>query len=405
MINVDPFKRWRLTPIINASGTMTSLGASRVPGEVRSLVDQILASFVSLNELQSRAGAVIARATGAEAGCVTSCSAAAMTQSVAACLTGTDLALIERLPETDRENRVILQMGHMVNYGAPVDQSIRLAGGEVVPVGTAAQCETWHLGRALRDGAAAALYVVSHHTVRENELPMDIFIDMCNAHDVPVIVDMASEYDMKGPIALGASVSIYSGHKFLSGVTSGIVAGKQDLVRAIYLQHRGIGRTMKVGKEGVVGAMAAVEIWDSADLTTVTMKEESRIDAWIDALANVPGLAISRHADWTGNPISRVRVEVKPEKAQAFAWEFTAKLSERTPRIIVRDDLVERGEFYLDPCNVTDEEADLVARAIIETANEFRIGGGLKLDWSQTKRNRESGILGWSGKDSDDIGG
>ena len=84
----DPFERWDLTPVINASGTMTSLGASRVQPETRALVDRILGSFVDMDELQSRAGAVIARVTGAEAGCITACSAAAMTQAVAACLTG-----------------------------------------------------------------------------------------------------------------------------------------------------------------------------------------------------------------------------------------------------------------------------------------------------------------------------
>ncbi|MEL6964176.1 MAG: hypothetical protein AAFO01_15590, partial [Pseudomonadota bacterium] len=223
----DPFERWNLTPVINASGTMTSLGASRVQPETRALVDQILASFVDMDMLQSRAGAVIARLTGAEAGCVTACSAAGMAQAVAACMTGSDLARIEALPRVDGENRVILPMGHMVNYGAPVDQAIRLAGAEVVPIGTAAACETWHLRRALEDGAKAAMYVVSHHTVRENELPMDLFIDLCGEHNVPVIVDMASEYDLRGPIALGASIVIYSGHKFLSGVTSGIVAGSE----------------------------------------------------------------------------------------------------------------------------------------------------------------------------------
>ncbi|MCY4327267.1 MAG: hypothetical protein OXC53_06735, partial [Rhodobacteraceae bacterium] len=172
----DPFERWRLTPVINVTGTKTGIGASRVAAETRALVDQIMSSFVDMDELQTRAGAVIARITGAEAGCITACSAAAMTQTVAACLTGADLARIEMLPQTDKERRVLLPMSHMVNYGAPVDQAIRLAGAHVVPVGTAATCEEWHLRAALERGAAAAMYVVSHHTVRENELPMDLFI-------------------------------------------------------------------------------------------------------------------------------------------------------------------------------------------------------------------------------------
>ncbi len=394
----DPFERWNLTPIINASGTMTSLGASRVQPETRALVDRILASFVDMDQLQSRAGAVIAHVTGAGAGCVTACSAAAMTQAVAACLTGADLARIEALPETDGENRVILPMGHMVNYGAPVDQAIRLAGAKVVPIGTAATCETWHLRRALEEGAAAAMYVVSHHTVDENELPMDVFIELCRGHNVPVIVDMASEYDLQGPIALGASAVIYSGHKFLSGVTSGIVAGSEDLVRALYLQHRGIGRTMKAGKESVVGAMAALELWETRDHDAERASEEARVDRWLEALSSISGLDLSRHADWTGNPIIRLKIVVRPEKARAYAWEVAARLALRkNPRIVLRDDLVEHGELYLDPCNVTDDEAEIVADAIVEEMQRFQDeGGGLRRSWSDVKREREAGILGWS---------
>ena len=394
----DPFARWKLTPVINASGTMTGIGASRVPDDVRAAVDRILAAFVDMDELQSRAGAIIARVTGAEAGCVASCSAAAMTQTIAACLTGANLAKIEALPTVTRERRVLLPMGHMVNYGAPVDQAIRLAGAEVVPVGTAAACETWHLANALAEGAAAAMYVVSHHTVRENELPMDVFIELCRDHGVPVIVDMASEYDLTGPIALGASAAIYSGHKFLSGVTSGIVAGTSDLIRATYLQHRGIGRTMKAGKESVVGAMAALEMWEGRDHAAARRAEDGRVALWMRELADIPGFSLAPHADWTGNPITRVRIVVAPERAGFHAWALAEWLAARTPRILVRDDLIERQEIYLDPCNLTDEEAAVVAAAIREEAERFRLSGdGCRASWSDIKRAREAAILSWSG--------
>lgn len=394
----DPFARWNLTPVINASGTMTGIGASRVPDGVRATVDRILASLVDMDELQSRAGAIIARVTGAEAGCVASCSAAAMTQTTAACLTGANLAKIEALPAVTGERRVLLPMGHMVNYGAPVDQAVRLAGAEVVPVGTAAACETWHLANALAEGAAAAMYVVSHHTVRENELPMDVFIELCREHDVPVIVDMASEYDLTGPIALGASAAIYSGHKFLSGVTSGIVAGTSDLIRATYLQHRGIGRTMKAGKESVGGAMAALEMWEKRDHGAALSREEARVALWIRELADIPGVSVATHADWTGNPITRVRIAIAPRSAGFHAWHLADRLAARRPRIVVRDDLIERQEIYLDPCNLTDEEAAVVADAIREEAARFRArGDGCRDSWSDIKRAREAAILAWSG--------
>lgn len=395
----DPFKRWQLTPVINASGTMTDIGASRVSEEVRGLVTHILDSFVKIDELQSRAGAVISRVTGAEAGCVAASSAAAMAQSVAACLTGDDLALIEAIPSVSGERRVLLPMGHMVNYGAPVDQALRIAGADVVPVGSAAACETWHLEAALHQGAAAAVYVVSHHTVRENEMPMELFISKCHRFGVPVIIDMASEYDLTGPIALGADIAIYSGHKMFCGVTSGIVAGRSALVKAIYLQRFGIGRTMKAGKESVVGAIAALELWEQLDHGAICRLEERRTTRWIESLTGITGTTISACPDWTGNPITRVCVKVIPKEAGFNAWELAAKLAARNPSIVVRDDLIERQEIYLDPCNVSDEEAEQVSVAMCEEISRFQSAGdGCQVSWSDIKLGREQAIKSWSGR-------
>ena len=160
----DPFDRWDLTPVINVSGTMTSIGASRVHSEVIEVVSKILDRFVSMDELQSRASGVIAKATGAEAGCVTGCSASAVTQGVAAAITGCDLAAIEDLPDPGaHENRVVIQRAHMINYGAPVDQAIALAGAQVVPLGTSAQCEIWHLHKALEQGCGDQPIEARHH--------------------------------------------------------------------------------------------------------------------------------------------------------------------------------------------------------------------------------------------------
>lgn len=393
----DTFDRWDLTPVINVSGTMTSIGASRVHPEVIQVVSNILGRFVSMDELQSRASGVIAKATGAEAGCVTGCSASAITQGVAAAITGCDLAAIEDLPDPGaHENRVVIQRAHMINYGAPVHQAIALAGAQVVPLGTSAQCETWHLRKALEQGCTAAVYVVSHHTVREGELPMNLFVSICHEYGVPVIADMASEYDLRGPIELGCDLAIYSGHKFLAGITSGIVAGRLDLVRATYLQHRGVGRTMKAGKESVAGAMAALELWALRDAAAVRASEQGIVKDWLFKLERVAGFECSLHEDWTGNPITRLKVVVDPEPAGLYAWELAERLASRSPKVILRDDLIEHGEFYLDPCNVDPEEAKLAASAIVEEVAEAKAkGNGLAVSWSEVKQQRVEGAVSW----------
>lgn len=386
----DPFKRYQLRHVINASGTMTSLGASRVHPEVKEAVAGILDQFVAIEELQAAAGALIAKVFGTEAGFVAACTAAGVSHAVAATITGADLAAIEQLPDCGgRERRVAIQMGHMICYGATVHQSIRLTGAELVPLGSAAKCEAYNLEHACERGLAAAVYVVSHHTVRENELPLDIFVEICQRHEVPVIADMASEYNFRDAVELGADLTIISGHKFLGGVTSGIVAGKAELVRAAYLQNQGITRGMKCGKEGIVGVMAALELWQGRDAAAAKAREAKILSLWRERLAAVPGIALVDHPDWTGSPITRLKLFVDPQEAGLYAWELAARTRARDPMVVLRDDLMEHGKLYLDPCNVDEAEAELVAAAISEEiAAAIKKGDGRKMSWSDVKRAR-----------------
>ena len=94
-----------------------------------------------------------------------------------------------------------------------------------------------------------------------------------------MIVDAASEYDLRGFLAKGADLVAYSAHKFLGGPTAGIVAGRKDLVRATFLQNYGIGRGMKVGKESIAGAIAALDAWGKRDHAAVRAREGGYLDA------------------------------------------------------------------------------------------------------------------------------
>jgi L-seryl-tRNA(Ser) seleniumtransferase len=386
----DILFRRGLTPVINAAGTMTALGSSRILPEAVAEMAAIADRFLDIEALHDHASAVIARATGAEAGFITACAAAALTLASAAAITGDDLAAIEALPDTrGREARIAVQAGHLVHYGAPVGQAVALAGAQVVPLGTAARCEAFHLEAALEAGLAAVVHVVSHHTVREGELPLPVVTALAAARGVPVIVDMASEYDLRGPFAQGATVAIWSGHKFLSGPTSGIAAGSRRMIGCMRLQNRGIGRAMKIGKEGIAGALAALEAWGRRDHATARAREEAIVAAWLAALSGLPGVEARPHPDWTGNPITRVELALDPPRAGLFAWELAARLRAGTPAVAVRDDLAEHQRLYLDPCTLTADEAAAVARAIRTVLEAARAAGdGCRLSWAEVKRAR-----------------
>jgi L-seryl-tRNA(Ser) seleniumtransferase len=205
--------RLGLRPVINVSGTMTALGASIVVPEAVEAVTRILTEFVEMGDLYRKASRVIAELTGAEAGFVTASCSAGISLAVAAAMTGDNLWAIEQLPDTGTlRNEVLIQTGHMVNYGAPVDQGIRLAGAKVVPVGQATSAHAYQLAGAINERTAAAVYVVSHHVVDYAQIPLTTFAEVCHAKGVPVIVDAASEYDLRKFLAEGADMAIDSGH-------------------------------------------------------------------------------------------------------------------------------------------------------------------------------------------------
>jgi D-glucosaminate-6-phosphate ammonia-lyase len=324
-------------PVINVSGTMTALGASIVVPDAVAAVSAVLGEFIEMADLHRKASEVVARFCGAEAGFITASASAGIILAIAGTMTGDNLAAIERLPDSSGfANEVPIQLGHMVGYGAPVEQAIRLASARVVPFGGATAVRHYQLAGAMTDKTAAVLYVVSHHTGQSGQLSLEEVVEVARPRCVPVIVDAASEYDLRGFLARGADVAIYSAHKFLGGPTAGIVAGRKALVRAAYLRNAGIGRGMKVGKEGIVGAMAALTVWERRDHAAVSARGVSTF-----AMAGAP-VTLERHrsTDRTRSDQQSARPTSRPRRSDCCRDGAVAA------------DEIERPEPALDGCAI-----------------------------------------------------
>ncbi|MHC1551093.1 aminotransferase class V-fold PLP-dependent enzyme [Phyllobacterium sp. K27] len=386
-----------LRPVINVSGTMTALGASIVVPEAVAAMTAILPEFVEINDLHKIASPVIARLTGGEAGFITASCSAGITLAVAAAMTGNDLAAIERLPDaTGLKDEVIIQTGHVVSYGAPVDQGIRLAGAKAVLIGQATSCYPYHLDGAINERTAAAVFVVSHHTVQYGLIALKQFAEVCHARGVPVIVDAASEYDFKIFLEQGADIALYSSHKFLGGPTGGIVAGKKQLVRDAFLQNRGIGRGMKIGKESILGTIAALEAWEKRDHTGVRERETGYLNLWKQVLTGKPGVTAQVEADPTHNPLDRLRVTINPQEAHITAWDFADALAAGSRPVIVRDHEAEHGYFYLDPCNLHPGEETIVASRLEEELAKARASNQIvSSPYEQRYQARIDALMRW----------
>ncbi len=386
-----------LRRVINVSGTMTSLGASIAVPEAIEAAVQILPQFVEIGALQKYASGVIASVCGGEAGFVTASCSAGLTISVAGMMTGADLGAVERLPDsTGLKNEVVIQTGHMINYGAPVDQAIRLAGARIVPVGQSTTGRRYQLESAITDNTAAAVFVVSHHCVQYGLIELEEFIEVCHARNVPVIVDAASEYDLQRFLAAGADICLYSAHKFMGGITAGIVVGKRAHVRHAYMQNIGIGRGMKVGKEGILATAATLKAWTQRDHAADRRRQDGNLTLWQAALQGRAGVRTDILPDPTGNPLNRLRVYVEPTQARASAWDLADLLAQAERPIIVRDDEIDQGYFELDPCNVHDGEADIVAHTLQQVIDAAAAAPTPATTSVHERRNRSAqALLRW----------
>lgn len=361
----DPFERYGLRRLINASGTETTKGASPVCQEVIDAVTALVPNSVEMIELQSIACATVARAFGAEAGVVANCSAAGISIAIAASMTGLDLAKTEQLPDTrGMRNEIIIQRGHNITYGGYITQNITLTGAKVVEIGAATECGAYQLAGAIGTNTAAALYVVSHHTVQSGLIDLETFCKVCHEKDIPVIVDGAAEPDPRLFLRAGADLVITSMQKAFAGLTAATIAGRLDLVRACYMQDKGLGRPMKVGKEGVVATIAALERWEHLDHADIRATRQKRLEHAKAKLENLPGLTVQIEVDSTSKLFSRLLLHVDATKAGLTAMELSQALWNERPSIFVRNLMADIGLLQVDYRRADDAMTDHITETI-----------------------------------------
>ncbi|WP_430509733.1 DgaE family pyridoxal phosphate-dependent ammonia lyase [Gottfriedia solisilvae] len=357
------YETFGLRKVINASGKMTALGASAVSDTIAEAVRKATQDYVEIDELIEYAGTVIAEHTGAEDGCPTSCAAAGISISTAAVITGKNISLIERMPNSEGlKNEIIIQKGHQIHFGGSIEQMIRLGGGKVVEVGNANKVEAEHIEQAITDNTAAIFYVKSHHAVQKGMVSVEKMIEVANKYTIPFIIDAAAEEDFKKYIKLGVDIAIYSGGKALEGPTSGFICGKKELMEACRKQYKGVGRAMKVGKEGIAGLIVALNQYplreDNAE------EQIERMTNLCSLLNEVDGLKCSIKQDEAGRVIYRAQIEVNEKEAGIDAETLLHKLESGNPAIYLRHHYVNIGILSVDPRPLLEGQEQIIAKEI-----------------------------------------
>lgn len=351
--------------VINASGMMTHLGGAVLSPPVAAAMSRASAHHVDMDLLKERAGEQIARWAGAEAAWITTGAAAGVALMTAACVAGSNPRRIAQLPHADWQPRAILvQAGHLIHFGAPIPQMIRLGGGEPRPVGWVNLSPAEVLDAAFDETVAAVLFVQSHHCVQKGMLPLPEVVRIARRHGVPVLVDAAAEPELGAPLRAGADLVAYSGGKAFGGPTSGFVCGNASLVAACRAQERGIGRAMKVGKETIMGLMAALEDYVARARGEQTEAMQRRVDAMQAGLRELPYTRLTVERDEAGRPIPRLALHLDEQQLGFSAAALVQRLADGNPPVMVRTHRVNLGIIALDPRPLADEDVPVLVRAV-----------------------------------------
>jgi L-seryl-tRNA(Ser) seleniumtransferase len=241
------------------------------------------------------------------------------------------------------------------------DQAARQTGACLVEIGEPLSAtRVTDLESALSVRTACVLYFAGAHFA-PGALTLEEVVATAHARGVPVLVPPVANL-WHFTRELGADAAIFSGGKGLRGPqSSGLVLGRRSLVDACIPNgppNHSLGRPMKVGKEEMLGILAAVEWSLHQDEPALLASYETMVQRWISGLTGLPGVRVERgYPSEAGQPHGRAIVHLEPGVAIGRT-ELVDALWAADPRIAVGQ--VEPDAIALNPQTLEPGEDQIV---------------------------------------------
>ena len=389
------YEKFGIRTIINVSGASTRVGGALMPPEVVEAMAQAARDSVSMTELQAAASRQIAKATGAEAGYVTSGAAAGLTLGAAAILAGLDPGLMERLPDTTgMKNEFIISREHRSGY----DHSIRAAGARLVEVGMneivagagVRRTEAWEYEAAISDATAGIAYTATN----DSQPPIEEVIQVAHKHDLPVLVDAAAQLppisNLRAYIDMGADLVAFSGGKAMRGPqSSGVLCGSQEYIASVALQHldmdeffdvfdppddfipkdqivgiprHGVGRGFKVAKETVIGLLTGLELFTSGAYAPNVVEQRRHLEYIVDGLSGLPVEPRIDIPEGDASPTLALVLDAGTLGRSAF--DISKELRQGDPGVFVQEKLLPEETLTVHPLNLDDARTEALTERL-----------------------------------------
>ncbi|MDD5015396.1 MAG: aminotransferase class V-fold PLP-dependent enzyme [Atribacterota bacterium] len=367
----DIYQELGVKKLINAMGTVTKIGGSLMSEEVLNAMKYAGRAFVDINELEEKVGKKIGSLLGVESALITSGAAAGMVVVAAACMTGNNPAKIYQLPDTyNMKNEIIIHKFHRVPY----DQAIRATGAKLIEIGSLKGAYSWELQSAISERTAAAFYMACEEK-KFTSMPLEEFIKVSHEKNIPVIVDAAAELppreNLTRFINMGADIVIFSGGKDLRGPqASGLVIGKREIIKSAVLNYNpnfSIGRSMKVGKEEIIGLLVALEMYLKEDVKERIKLWDAKVEFIFSKINTLKGIKVEKIVNYAigGRPdcVPRLLISIDEQQLGISSVEVVEQLKEEEPHIVV---YVSKDRLIISPQMLNEGEEAIVADRLIK---------------------------------------
>lgn len=365
---MDIYDQLGVKKIINAWGTVTKIGGSKMDPRVLDSMKEAAQSYVTISELHEKAGKYIAKMLGAEAACITSGAAAGIAISAAACMTGKNVAKALQLPDTSGiKNEVLVLKCHRTLY----DQALLLSGVKIKEIGATSFASIEQVEHSISENTTLFFYASEVEPMR-GSISVPELMKVLNKYNIPLVVDAAAEIPPTSNILkylnMGASLVIFSGGKEFRGPqSSGIILGKKELIEACDLNccpNYSIGRPMKIDKETIAGITKAIEIFVSKDYDKEISRWDKMVDKLISGLSACDSIMIHKGFPIEPGiqPVIIPRAYVKCLNKSAIDLQNALLHLDTAIQVGVEGDLI-----ALNPQCLEDDEIDIVIDGIKKT--------------------------------------
>lgn len=369
----------KIKEVINAAGTYTAVGATRMSDETLNAMRDAASCFVSIEDLQKKIHTEVARITKNEAAYICNSCSTALYLCAAACISkkyGRQFKYID--DECVRKSEFV----GIFSQHIPYDHAIVQTGAKMKFIGytnpTATLSEE-ELEMSFNENTVGVYFAprTPMGYIGKHTLNLEDVIKVAHRNNLPVIVDAAAQLPPKANLwnftQMGGDMVTFSGGKDLAGPqASGLLVGKKeyiDLVSKIGFPNYDAGRLMKIGREEIVALYSAIKQYVENDEEARLNWCEEQVELLKQYLKASKCFTVERcWPNQAGQPLPRAFVRIN-DGVSLSGDDLSERLMQYNPAVFCFSE--NQSGVFINPMCMKENDMKYIAEKILETENNL----------------------------------